>query len=536
MEEERKHCTCCGNELEEVYIYTHDGEPLCENCYQEHYFTCEDCGEVYHTDYLYWADGGNRAICEDCFDENYTTCHDCGEVVYNDNTYYVDDGGYYVCGDCDNNYAGCYGCGNVYHYDNLREDEDGDYFCESCYEERYGRTTDTRIYQYHGFSDWRKYKHDNEVDSTSTPLIYIGQEMEFEPKGVNNIPGLLDAMDKYLNAIAMRDGSLNSGGVEIISHPETYAYKLEHKESYKQFFKKVEELRYGHVNESGLHFHVSRPQNNEVISRLIVILESFKDEIKKLSRRDGNFHWSKFLTDGTSSDKDKLKYQCKKWLDENYTNQNGYGERYLALNLCNRNTIEFRFFNGVNNFEEFWGALQFIHNLMTIASNLSIELNTINWQDLIKGQELESQAIKYGVYGIDKYVKDTTEIIEKFEETLMKSKKEIVCILRNLARYINKEMSEFDLTEIRTNNVDFIDERVNQFLDRFKYRQQYLNKVMSLYKALIDEENRTRKLEMNDIKNYWENAKSQFPVNTERYKRYDKLIEKVINKYESEVM
>ena len=539
MEEERRRvCEDCGTELTgELYedYQTHDGNYYCNDCYNCHFTTCNDCEEVIdlNNDNYYETHYGD-IICEDCRYDHYFECSDCNEIYPYEDELYIDGEDYSVCPNCRDNYSTCNDCDCIYHTDTMHE-INGHYYCEDCYEDHENERQvegendhDRRINCYHGFSSWVKYKSDSEVNTRD--LDYIGTETEFEPKGIHKMTTLLNYMEKYLNAVAMSDGSLNYGGVEIITHPETFKYRQEHKESYKQFFNKVEELEYGHVSSSGLHFHVSRP-SEEVIARLIVILESFKDEVKKLSRRDGDFHWCKFLTDMCgSNEKEKIKYQCKKWVKDRYINS-GYHDRYSALNLNNRNTIEFRFFNGVNNFEEYWGALQFINNLMKVAKDTERELNTITWKELINGKELEEQAKKLGVYDIDKNVVDTTEIIERYENLLRKYKEEVKCILRNLARYINKEMSELDLTEIRTSNVDFINEKVEQFMDKFKYRQQYLNKIMQLYNALTPIENT---IEMKDIKNYWENTKLSFPVNSDRYKRYDKLIEKVIKNYENE--
>lgn len=535
--EEIRVCRDCGEEIHGEYwtIYNNRQEEyICENCYDDHYCSCDDCNVVMHVDDANWVNGGDYAVCESCYQDSYFTCEDCGSIYHNNDGRYIEDRDCYICDSCydHGDYGYCDDCNNCFTYDNLHQVGD-DYYCDDCVDDHEQEGDyDDRIRSYHSFSSWVKYKSENEVNTIANPLEYIGSEIELEPKGDHKMKSLLDAMEKYLNAIVATDGSLNYGGVEIITHPETFKYKQEHKENYKQFFKKVEELEYGHDYHSGLHFHVSRP-NNEVISRIIVILESFKDEIKTLSRRDGNFGYSRFLSDTCgNNEKQKVKYQSKKWLEENYV-EDRYHDRYSALNLQNRNTIEFRFFNGANNFEEFWGALQFIHNIMKIAHDTRIDINNVKWMDLIKGQELEEQARKLGVFGIDKTARDTTDIIEKLEATLRVAKEELKCVMKNLARYINKEMSELDISEIRTSNVDFIEENINQFIDKFKYRKQYLDKIMNLYNILNDTDNT---IEMGNIKQYWEDTKYSYPVNTERYKRYDKLVEKIIKKYESEVM
>ena len=259
-------------------------------------------------------------------------------------------------------------------------------------------------------------------------------------------------------------------------------------------------------------------------------MESFKEEIKRLSRRsDGQLRsWAKFLSDG-SSERDKIKYQSTKWLKEKYVKK--YHDRYYALNLCNSETIEFRFFNGVNTFEQYWAALQFIHNIMELALDEKREISTINWQELLKGDELKEQARKRDVLEINKFAKDTNEIIENFEKALEKAKEDISRILKNLAKYINKEMSEMDLKQIKTSNVDDISNKIASFMSSFNYRKQYLDKITNLYNYLKERD----ELDIDTVKDYWNNTKMQYPQNTKRYARYGKMIEKVINQYESEV-
>lgn len=43
-----------------------NGNTICRDAYEYNYFTCEDCGEVYHTDDAYWSDYEECYYCEDC--------------------------------------------------------------------------------------------------------------------------------------------------------------------------------------------------------------------------------------------------------------------------------------------------------------------------------------------------------------------------------------------------------------------------------------------------------------------------------------
>lgn len=507
-------CRDCGEKIEGEY-HEIDGEYLCDNCFEENYSYCDDCGEIISRDNGYYVESEDRFVCEDCLDGNYFKCEDCGEYFTIGSGYEINDRGdtYLVCESCysGGNYFCCEECGNYYTTEEMNE-HGYSYYCDDCYDELGGA-----LYDYHEFNDWEFFKGKEEKE----PPYYIGAEIELEPLDYSNVSGMIDTINNNINAVGMRDSSLREGGVEVVTHPESYQYKLEHKDNYVNFFKGVERLKYGDYGGAGLHFHVSRPNDN-VVSRVMVLLESFKDEIKKLSRRNGDTHWAAFLSDTTSDELQKQKYQSSKYLKDEYIK--GRHDRYFALNLCNENTIEFRFFNGANNFEEFWGALQFIHNIMELALDEDRELKTINWNDLINGDELVEQAKKQGVYGIDKFAKDTTEILEKLLETEEKIKKEIKRILSNLIRYVNKEMAGLDIKTIKSRDIEEINSKSEDFLSQFRYRMQYLSNVIGLYRT-IDNKN------IDDIKECMNILKINYPVNSDRYSRYGKQIDKEIKKY-----
>lgn len=446
-------------------------------------------------------------------------CADCGELhkfeelvkIYDDYEHF------YVCEDCAENYSICDDCGHRCTNDNIHEYQ-GHTYCNNCY-----RNHLPRLYDYHEFRSWKLFKGKNEEN----PPYYIGKEIEIE--GGERDDALAIIYDT-INAVAMKDSSLGYGGVECVTHPESWEYLQENKEDYKKFFDRIGEVGYGNEGSCGLHFHVTRP-NDEVISRIIVLLESFKKEIKKLSRREEDqlSEWARFISDYYSCDteKEKMKYQSKKYLKEQYINN--YHDRYMALNLNNDKTIEFRFFNGANNFEEFWGDLQFIHNLMEIALDEERDINTVYWKDLIYGEELENQARKYGVLNIDKKAKETTEIMEKIERQAEKALKEIQRILRNLARYVNKDMSEITLGQLKDKDFSKMNKKYETFIRNFNYQHDYLNRIINLYNYLNKND-----INFNTVKDYIETTKRNYPNHTKKYARYQKMLDKAIKDYESE--
>ena len=399
---------------------------------------------------------------------------------------------------------------------------EGEIVCQDCCD-KYCSGEDI-LYEYHDFSDWELFKGQNEESYDKVPY-YIGKEIELEPKHYSDVEGVVNAMNTYINAVGMEDSSLNSGGVEVVTHPESWEYLQEKKEDYRKFFAKIQELEYGDDGNTGLHFHITRPNDN-VVSRVIVLIESFKEEIQKLSRRNGDFHWSRFLTDMEQDNTEKLKYQSTKYLKDKYINE--HHDRYVALNLCNRKTIEFRFFNGANNFEEFWGALQFIHNLMELALDENRDLNTISWLELIYGEELLEQARKQGVLGINKKAKDTSEIIIKIEKLKEDTKEEIRNTLKNFIRYMTRQLENKKLDVIDRNDIDSIEATGRDYITNLQSDLNYLHSIIQLYKS-IEFSN------INTIKQTYTNIKEDNINNKDKYNNYFEQIDKTFNTFESEV-
>lgn len=58
-------CVDCGQHHYSTYT-TNNNSNICRDCYDNEYFTCDDCDEIYHFDYR-------------SEDEDYTTCDDCYE-------------------------------------------------------------------------------------------------------------------------------------------------------------------------------------------------------------------------------------------------------------------------------------------------------------------------------------------------------------------------------------------------------------------------------------------------------------------------
>ena len=104
-------CVYCDSLLgsDNVYWAPND-EPLCGDCYDEHYFTCNYCGAIYSVDEAVEDVQGN-IICSDCTETYHCQCDECGGAVREDDIVVIDN--VYYCDYCASNidYIQCDECG-----------------------------------------------------------------------------------------------------------------------------------------------------------------------------------------------------------------------------------------------------------------------------------------------------------------------------------------------------------------------------------------------------------------------------------------
>ena len=477
-------CADCGRVIEEnENYYEFSGDIICQDCYENDYFTCEDCGDVEHMENCTTTQNGEY-ICENCRIDHYSYCEHCSEWYNNNNEgYYIENYGN-ICNSCwdSGDFATCHECGNDFHVDSLQYDDDIDeYFCDNCFNE----CSHSRLYGYHEFSNWQEYLATNEKKA---PFL-IGYELEVQPKdgSTGQQASALKKIYEDLNCICARDGSLGSGGFEIISHPQSFKYIQENKQKMQSVFDYLISLGYtSHDNNNcGLHFHITRPENPDIIDRLWLILETYKKEIFTLSRRTSSqlSRWAQFLSDAISNDKDKLKalYFIKK------TNKNV--SRYMALNNENRKTIEFRFFKGSLKFSTFMADLEFINNLMMLCSNINIPVEEITWSKLCEGEYIHAHAIEREIF---------TDIVP-IDKSLQLIKKENAekTIINRIMRILKQKARELIQAEhITKTNLKSIDD----FKRKTRELAVYYNDINNMYmEFLLYVENDVNYFHINDF-------------------------------------
>lgn len=312
-------CADCNahQDVEQEHENT-DGCPICDGCAEE-YGNCDHCGCRQHNDHSHWSEVHEANFCESCYNDRVTSCDSCSEEMRSQDA--VEHGGHDYCQSCyDDNHFRCDECGRSYHNDDRGDSED-DILCTSCAEARSEGTMGIR-----GYSD----KTANRLGPFGKGPVYYGVELEVEAvNGATPSEGAAVALDRMGTdfAVCKGDGSLRNG-FEIVTAPADVATHAERWTACLR--RKIPGMRSWKTDTCGMHVHVSRrPLSQLTIGKLLVFVNAYENEtfMRSLAGRGSNTY---------------ARVCPKKATDARHSSVN----RYEAINLCNRETIEFRIFKG----------------------------------------------------------------------------------------------------------------------------------------------------------------------------------------------
>ena len=358
------YCAECGMRLGGESVHVFEETVLCDACFHRLTTTCDCCSDrIWRSE----AEGDNYiSLCRYCYENQFTTCESCGLLIRTDTAHY----------------------------------DDSDYpYCDSCYRESKDRAIKEYGYKpepiFYGLGDF-----------------FMGVELEIDEGGESesNAERLLNICNqKDEHVYCKHDGSLNDG-FEIVSHPMTLAYHMTAM-PWQEVLRKAVELDYSSHNSGtcGLHVHCSRAafgmeyeDQEPVIGRIIYFTERHWAELVKFSRRSERAlnRWAARYA--TISETTKETYEKAK---------NKYLGRYVAVNLENPSTIEFRLFRGTLRYRTFIATLQLVHEICMLALCISDhELESMSWSDFVSriDQDEKSELIEY-LKSKRLYVNDITE-------------------------------------------------------------------------------------------------------------------------------
>lgn len=393
--ENKKVCKFCGS-VENV-VETYDGSFVCEDCLDtEHYFYCEECGDwhpLWRRQHVYFNRFEADCVCTDCAelsDEIYY-CEDCRNWYY---TSYRDmvtverefdtiD----LCSDCyEYNYVTCVECGAEIHRDAAYDDDD-EWICHECAEKRrviknYSYKPDPRC----------KRKDKGSIIEFNIPAdckeMLFGVELEIDD-GTDRNDCARELCETHSDIYIKRDGSLSDcDGMEIVTHPCTLEYHMEELgwDTICDIARKYD-YRSHDTRCCGLHVHVGKAQLGETsdevretIAKIIMLVDRHWDALRVFSRRRRGQ-----LNEWASPPELNLK-QLKTTLNSAVEIALAYrtGSRYRAINITNRNTIEFRLFNGSLKPTTIMATLQLVSNICEYAKKYAVR-TCVNsqWDDIV---------------------------------------------------------------------------------------------------------------------------------------------------------
>ncbi len=343
--EEKIYCSHCGSFIDTDDYEEFNGEILCSDCLDDYTTVCDCCGaRIWSED----AEGDDyTSLCRQCYNYHYTRCEECDALIHNNDAYEYDDG----------------------------------YFCHECYQ---------RI---------RKNAAIHEYGYKPEPIFYgdsnrcFGVELEIDGAGKDDeyAEELLDIANMREEHIYIKtDGSLDDG-MEIVSHPMSIEY---HKDfCWEDIMHHAVGLGYRSHQTStcGLHVHVNRDslgenreEQDEVISRILYFVEHHWNEMLKFSRRS-EYAMNRWAArygyeNSPKAIMDKAKKNCG---------------RYVAVNLCNYHTIEFRLFRGTLKYNTLIATLELVNQICELAVLMNDEeIAKLSWYEFVAGIT-EPELIQY---------------------------------------------------------------------------------------------------------------------------------------------
>lgn len=128
------YCDDCNEALQkedEDCYYNDNNNRICESC-QDNYIYCTQCEDTFHTDNAQYHNGDY--YCDDCFNEHFRICDDCGETIDRDYIYYCEHDDCSYCEECYNSHSK-----DIYEFHFKQIDNDnGNTFNELKYNRAFG--------------------------------------------------------------------------------------------------------------------------------------------------------------------------------------------------------------------------------------------------------------------------------------------------------------------------------------------------------------------------------------------------------------
>ena len=321
---------------------------FCQNCFDEYFFYCSDCKtieEISKAKHVKRNKYHGSSVCPKCFNEHYIVCKNCKYGEIKSKIHIFKDAAY--CSYCYDTMFVCVSC-NERKFRNQYYDGG---LCKTCWIE------ESQII--------------NPNHEAKVPLDFMGKgphffgiELEVEcDENLNRRPvyakTVLSLFDGFV--ITKHDGSIRDengkvNGFEIVTVP---ASKTVQYEKWNYFFdNKPKGLKSFDTLTCGLHIHCSRkPLSQLTIAKMLLFVNDSKN-IEFITTIAGRNH-NRFC-----KIQKKVIGDYRRPLD-----------RYEALNLINRGTVEFRIFRGTLKRESLFKSIEFCDALIHFCKECEYSIN-----------------------------------------------------------------------------------------------------------------------------------------------------------------
>lgn len=398
-------------------------------------------------------------------------CSCCGNNV-NANDVVVTDFGF-ICEDClkarSETYHKCLVCGTYTSNDNM--------ICDSCTSGVYVKKINS--YCTKPKPVFKNYEYDKDI-----PLgkRYYGLELEYSnTNSVQIIEKMFDLYkDKWL--YNKNDGSL-SNGVEIVTSPCDYKSIMLLLDKMKEPIKEITN-KAKYKQNAGIHIHVSRksiPSYN--IYKLSYLLNNI--QAKELSS-------IMFYLSGRNNcvyNKSEVRYakmgKITKFRDAT--------DRYLALNLTNLHTIEFRIFKTTNDMDKVKSYVDFVESMIKFVDITPFKDINLNNYLLYLVNNPFDRKINARLLRILKYKRVSLSKIEnefgfsKARNLLHKiNPSELYKVICLLGEFAEKDYKQgFEVIEKFLENKKFDINKFNYNLECYEYNDGFKGEVIDRYKRYL---------------------------------------------------
>ena len=347
-------CPSCGKELPKEELLEDKVTFACKECAEANSKTCDICGETRLLPRLggsLYREIDGKLLCPTCAYTETFYCPSC-------HTYHLSKNGY--------------------------KDERGVMWCTKECKDEYRVDGNDCIWDYGEKLD---------------PVFFgkgltLGVELE--------VDGNVDYEDRDNLAYALSeisglhyckdDGSLDNG-VEIVTMPCSLEY---HKEKFPWRDIIHTALDYGFLSDKagtcGLHVHVDRSyfdtgfyNSGDAAVALMYLFDKYREKFVKFSRRfESQLSWG------------KIREVDIKNIPDSYDDLSR--DRYMAINVTNSHTLEFRLWKGTLNYKTFIATLEMTQNLCDIVKNTLAEegvegIEKITWADICNYSDYEEMVV-----------------------------------------------------------------------------------------------------------------------------------------------